>query len=159
MTARVTLPFEIALLASLLLHTLAFLLWWYPIKLINLSGTTPAMAANVGGPMTITFYDVEEPQSKPKKKFPWRTFMETDPSQVTGEEPENAKYYSDKPTTAANPDNPTGMTRDTPYLDGEETRIRSTENVPPDAPAATPPMPVPTPPRPEPKVAETHARP
>ena len=34
------------------------------------------------------------------------TFMETTAKQVTGEEPTDAKYYSDKATVAANIKNP-----------------------------------------------------
>ena len=74
--------------------------------------------------------------------------METDNSQVTGEQPKDAKYYSDRSTVAANPVNPTGKTGDTPYLDGKETRVMSTENVvpnlgPPSAPVAPPAPPSP----------------
>ena len=109
---------------------------------------------------TITFIEkVEEPTPQPKPKTePPRMFVETDVSQVTGEKPKEAPFYSDRSTVAANPVNPTKKTGETPYLDGKETRMTSTVTVVPGPPAVpavlpAPPKPVvPPQPKPQPKV-------
>jgi outer membrane biosynthesis protein TonB len=64
--------------------------------------------------------------------------METDASQVTGEKPKDARYYSDKSTVAANPENPTGKLGNTPYLNGKETRAPSPTDVPTPSGVAAP---------------------
>jgi hypothetical protein len=135
-------PVEIALVASLLLHLTAFFTWQHRealsklpllsavIKLLQM----PASSFTASHPQTITFVEVEEPRGKERQAQPEketaRTFMETDASQVTGAKPKSAKYYSDKSTVAANPNNPTGKEGETPYLAGTETHAPSTINVP-----------------------------
>ena len=127
-----------AILASLVLHILSFVGWQHRAvlgrmalfrPLVKVLAPVPRPKALPATP-TITF--VQEPA-------PQRQFIETDTSQVTGEEPKNARFYSDNSTVAANPQNPSGTEGDTPYLDGSETRMLSTANVrpqPPGAPAA-----------------------
>lgn len=137
-------PVEIALLISLLLHAMAFGTWQYrgtlsrlPLfsavaKLLQISPSSFTAAH----PQTITFVEVEEPRAKErqaqreKETEAARRFMETDASQVTGAKPQDAKYYSDKSTVAANPKNPTGKEGDTPYLEGTETHVPSSIDVP-----------------------------
>ena len=142
MTTRENIPVEIALLVSLLLHVTAFGTWQYrgtlaklPLlssvaKLLQIVHLPTTVAPH---PQTITFVEVEEPRAKeapPKKREEARQFMETDAAQVTGEKPKNAKYYSDKSTVAANPNNPTRKEGETPYLEGKETRAPSSIDVP-----------------------------
>lgn len=133
-------PVEIALLASLLLHAMAFGTWQYRgtlsrFPLFKLLQISPSTFTAVH-PQTITFVEVEEPRAKErqaqreKETETARRFMETDASQVTGAKPKDAKYYSDKSTIAANPENPTGKEGDTPYLEGTETRVPSSVDVP-----------------------------
>jgi hypothetical protein len=137
-------PVEIALLVSLLLHAMAFGTWQYrgilsklplfssALKLLQISPSSFTTAH----PQTITFVEVEEPRAKErqaqreKETEAARRFMETDASQVTGAKPQDAKYYSDKSTVAANPKNPTDKEGDTPYLEGTETRVPSSVDVP-----------------------------
>jgi outer membrane biosynthesis protein TonB len=85
--------------------------------------------------------------------------METDSSQVTGEKPTDAKYYSDKSTVAANPKNPTDKQDNTPYLEGKDAHVISSTDVPTPSGAATPsirpgapasPVSPPSPPKPVP---------
>jgi hypothetical protein len=144
---------EVALLVSVLLHALLFGSWQYrttlaqvpllrPLsRLISLSvSPRPAPARPAEQPLqTITF--VEAPETP---RVADRIFMETSESQVTGEQPKRADYYSDKATVAANPENPTGQTGETPYQEGTETPVASTETVPPAArPAVAAAMPQP----------------
>ena len=128
---------EVAVLLSLVLHTLMFGTWQYrkvlaqlPLfrqlaRLATVYDSPLRHAATTPAAPVITFVEVPERTSEP------RTFMETDESQVTGEQPKNAKYYSDKATVAANPTNPAEKPGDTPYLEGTETRMMSTETVSP----------------------------
>jgi hypothetical protein len=165
---RDNLHIEVAILVSLLLHVGALGVWDQRALLARLPGlaqllrpstTEPAskkLAAAVTEPPaepTITF--VEAPD-KPAPEPP-RTFMETDNSQVTGEKPTTAKYYSDRDTVAANPANPTGKEGDTPYLAGKEPRLMSAVDAVPGNPGlpgrpAQPALPAvpPTPPAPKP---------
>ncbi len=175
MKTREYLASEIALAISLALHAVAFLTWQQRAALGQFALlrplarwlTAPAVIASkpsARATPTITF--IQQPE--PRRREP-RTFMETDETQVTGEEPKDAKYYSDRSTVAANPENPTGKEGDTPYLDGKETRVMSTETVvpgpatpatpatpPASPPPAPPPPPVVEPPKEEPpaKLAE-----
>ena len=152
---RDNLHFEIAMLVSLLLHAMTFGCWQYreqfaqlplfePIARVVSAAFAPRKYTQIKpAPQIITFVEVPERQPAQPKREPPRQFMETDNSQVTGEQPKDAKYYSDRATVAANPVNPTGKTGDTPYLEGKETRVMSTENVvpnlgPPSAPVAPP---------------------
>jgi len=154
---RETLPVELALLASLLLHLLAFAMWANRDTLarlmilkpiFHLVAPTPKPVAAKHAAPVITF--VEEPVAKPKPKNE-KHFTETDPSQVTGEAPTDSKLYSDRATVAANPNNPTGKTGETPYLEGKESRMLSTESVVPTPGAPPAPAPRPsTPPAPKP---------
>ena len=142
---------ELALAASLALHLLAYLCWVERDVFAHMTFFRPLakmFAPPVWAPPkralsavpTITFVELPEP-----KREEGRTFMETDPNQATGEEPKDAKFYSERSTVAANPDNPTGKVGDTPYLDGKETRMMSTESV---MPSPAPPAPVAAPPPP-----------
>lgn len=96
----------------------------------------PARTLSATRPQTITFVEVEEPRTKAQQAEREKTteaarrFMETDETQVTGAKPKDAKYYSDKSTVAANPNNPTGKEGDTPYLAGTETRVPNSVDVP-----------------------------
>ncbi len=159
MKTREYLASEIALAISLALHALAFLSWQQRAALGQFAWLRPlarwlaapaviAPKPSASATPTITFIQ----QSEPRRREP-RTFMETDETQVSGEEPKDAKYYSDRSTVAANPENPTGKEGDTPYLDGKETRVMSTETVVPGPatpalPATPPPSPPPAPPQP-----------
>ncbi|HUK82387.1 MAG TPA: hypothetical protein VLZ12_07135 [Verrucomicrobiae bacterium] len=154
---------EVAVLLSLLFHALLFGSWQYRHVLGQLPlfrqlasvYTTPIRRSEPPVTPTITFVQTPARESEPP-----RTFMETDDTQVTGEQPKNAQYYSDRSTVAANPTNPTGKEGDTPYLEGTETRMMSTETVspqpgvgespsPPAMPAAAaPPSPPAAPPSP-----------
>jgi hypothetical protein len=161
---RDNLQFEIAVLMSLLLHAMTFGCWEYrdvlaesplfkPIaRVVSAAFALPKYTQTKPAPQTITFVEAPERQPAQPEREPPRQFMETDNSQVTGEQPKDAKYYSDRSTVAANPVNPTGKTGDTPYLDGKETRVMSTEDVVPNpgapsapvappAPASPPPLP------------------
>ncbi|MGD1018157.1 MAG: hypothetical protein ABSA12_02440 [Verrucomicrobiia bacterium] len=147
MADRENLPVEIALLVSLLLHAMAYCTVQYgaPIlKLPWLSSLARLVQAVHVQPtpahpqvQTITFVEVNEPrpQNQPNQGKQSQQFMETDASQVTGEKPKNAQYYSDKSTVAANPNNASGKLGDTPYLNGAETKykdkqVMSTVDVP-----------------------------
>lgn len=179
---RENLHVEIALLVSLMLHALSFGGWQYrgillklPLfsslaKIVHVVYAFDKPSAPQG--QTITFVEVEEPRTKAQRENDQEAqrFMETDASQVTGEQPQDAKYYSDKSTVAANPHNPTRKEGDTPYLEGNETRVMNTVDVPtpsgataplivqpgsPGAPGKTAPPPTAqTPPRPQPKLQE-----
>jgi hypothetical protein len=134
---------EIAVVLSLLLHLLAFGSWRYRdtlLKLPFLASLTkwvqmvhPLEKPAQQPQQTLTFIELAEPRPKapavPKGKEA-KQFMETDPSQITGEKPKDARFYSDKSTVAANLNNPTGKDGDTPYLDGRETRAPNTLDVP-----------------------------
>lgn len=170
MKARSYLSSEVAVLLSLLLHTLAFVGWEnrhsLPILRSLIRRLKPVPVAAVTPPRptpvpTITF--VQAPPEPPRRSEP-RQFIETDPSQVTGETPQNARFYSDNATVAANPHNPTGKLGDTPYLEGTETRVLNTVDsrpgsgsgipAPPPAPAPPPTPAVPKPEEPPKKIAE-----
>jgi hypothetical protein len=152
---REDLHIEIALLVSLLLHAFVFGSWQYRSTLSTLPGfSSLAKLIHVVHPpvkpaapqvQTITFVEVDEPRAKdrPEKKQEAQRFMETDASQVTGEKPKDAKYYSDKSTVAANPNNPTGKQGDTPYLEGKETRVMNTMDVPTQSGVSAPVVPQP----------------
>jgi hypothetical protein len=145
---RERIHFEVALLASVLLHAtavasfqhrelLARMTMWTPLaRLISpLEAHHPAASAPaVREPEIQTLTFIEAP----------RTFMETTADQVTGKEPTDARYYSDKATVAANVKNPTDKTGGTPYLNGSETRMASAA----DAMASTGAGGSPVPPRP-----------
>jgi hypothetical protein len=93
----------------------------------------PPRSLTASRPQTITFVEVDAPREKAQREKTAesaRRFMETDESQVTGAKPKDAKYYSDKSTVAANPQNPTGKESDTPYLAGTETRAPNSVDVP-----------------------------
>lgn len=137
MADRETLPVEIALLISLLLHAMAFGTWQYRTTLMKLPWLSTLtklvhvthMSPSVAHPpvQTITFVELNEPraQNQPDRGKQSQQFVETDASQVTGEKPKTAQYYSDKSTVAANPNNASGKLGDTPYLDGKETKYKN----------------------------------
>jgi len=146
---RERINFEVALLASVLLHVMTVAGFQHREVLTRMTVHTPlarlisaweAHHPTAGTPVvpepemqTLTF--IETP----------RTFMETTVNQVTGEKPSDARYYSDKTTVAANRENPTGKTGDTPYLSGSETRMSSAANATLSAGAGGLPAPPPTP--------------
>lgn len=138
--SREYLASEIAILASLVLHVLAFFTWAQGDRLARLSlfrplaklFTVPAWTPPSEPTPTITF--IQAPEER-------RTFVETDASQFTGEEPKRASLYSSLPSVAASPENPTGKIGETPYLEGKETRVLSTETVAPQPATPKPPEP------------------
>src|SRR6267142_7179152 len=169
---RENLNVEIAVLLSLLLHLLAFGSWQYRATLMKLPlfsllpklvhAARPVERPTPQQVQTLTFVELAEPRvPETKKGREAKQFMETDPSQVTGEKPKDTKYYSDKSTVAANPNNPTGKTGDTPYLNGSETRAPNTLDVPTPSGVPAPlirqpgsPSTTPSAPKPAPKVTE-----
>ena len=98
--------FEVALLASVLLHVTAVASFQYREMLARVTVRTPlarlinaweashpaASAPAMQEPEMQTLTFIEAP----------RTFMETTADQVTGEKPTDTKYYSDKATVAVN---------------------------------------------------------
>jgi hypothetical protein len=166
---RDNLHVEVAILVSLLLHIGALGAWQQRATLARIPGLAQLLRSSATtAPVAKVPPTVAEP-AEPKITFveapdkpepePARTFMETDNTQVTGEKPTTAKYYSDRDTVAANPANPTGKEADTPYLAGKETRVMSTVDAlpgsagsparpPQPATPAIPPKPV-TPPTPK----------
>ncbi len=135
---RESLPIEIALLVSLLLHAMAYctvqygaplmkLPWLSSLaKLVQATYAQPSVSHPQAKSITLTIFQVNEPpaQSQAEQEKQRQQFMETDASQVTGEKPKNARYYSDKSTVAANANNPTGKAGDAPYLDGKESKYK-----------------------------------
>lgn len=162
---RENLSTEIAILASLMFHLIMFGSWQYRAVLSRFPLFKPFAKmvilsherAQAPAPkmQTITFVEVQEPAGAARSKEP-NEFIETDSSQVTGEKPKDTQFYSDKPTVAANPENPTSKAGDTPYVDGKDTRFMSTEDVavgkggssPPPMPATVAPPASVTPPAP-----------
>jgi hypothetical protein len=71
-----------------------------------------------------------------RERLPTLTFIETDDRQRSDADPEDAKFYSDRATVAQNPDAKTEKRGDTPYLEGTETRVMATEDVPIPKPAS-----------------------
>ncbi len=70
-------------------------------------------------------------------------FVDVSPAQATTEAPKKADYYSDKNSKAANPD--ASLDSNIPKIDGQQTEIVKTEDVPrskafPLQPAPTPPV-------------------
>ena len=132
---RERIHFEVALLASVLLHAATCEIVQHREVIARIARLTPLMRligalearkASAIAPdkretemQTLTF--IEAPH----------TFMETTVEQVTGEEPTSAEFYSDKATVAANRESPTDKTGDTPYLSGSETRMASAADVTP----------------------------
>ena len=145
---RENLHFELAVVVSLLLHALTVGCWenrdsiarftlFKPIAaLAHVLVPQSYQARAASAEQTITF--VEAPAPKPAPEPP-KEFMETDASQSTGEQPKNARYYSDKASVAANADNPSSKNGETPYLQGKQSRTMSTETVAPNlGPGSTP---------------------
>src|SRR2546421_3904665 len=85
------------------------------------------------------------------------TFVEVDPSLATPEPPKDAKYYSSQSTRAANPDPVVDTT--VPKIDGQQTKVVRTEDVPKPSPQPLQPAPQPDKPpeplQPKPKGGET----
>jgi hypothetical protein len=136
MTRESHTAYLIALLASILLHAAGYgaaqWLWQSGVGRKFFGAMSFPVSPAKPQERIINFVQLEQPE----RSVP-RTFMETDPRQVTGEQPKEAEYFSDRATVAANPENPTGVEGDTPYLDGRESPVPSTEDVPfqPPAPA------------------------
>jgi hypothetical protein len=130
---RESLPIEIALLLSLLLHAMGYCTVQYGAQLPWLSSLAKWVQVIHAQPsaahsqvQTITFVEVNEPraQNQPDRGKQSQQFMETDASQVTGEKSKTARHYSDKSTVAANPNNASGKVGDTPYLNGKEPKYK-----------------------------------
>lgn len=68
-------------------------------------------------------------------------FIDVSPAQATPEPPKEAKYYSDKDSKAANPE-PEADT-EIPKIDGQQTQVAKTEDVPRVTPAPLQPTPPP----------------
>ena len=168
----------IAVLLSLLLHVFVGEGWQHRAALLKLPlFSLLTKLVHVARPperapqqvQTLTFVELAPPRAKTpevKKGKEAQRFMETDASQVTGEKPKDAKYYSDKSTVAANPNNPTGKTGDTPYLNGGETRAPNSLDVPTPSGVSQPlvrqpgsPSTPPSPPKSTPKAAEAPPEP
>ena len=144
--SRENVQFETAVLVSLALHV-AFLGGWeqraalsrVPVVGVIVKALTPApkpvtvAQAKPEAPPEPVITFVEEKETPPVPAPPARPkqFIETDSTQVTGEKPKETDFYSDRSTVIANPNNPTIKTGETPFLDGTETRMLSTENVMP----------------------------
>ena len=139
------------MLVSVMLHAMAYGTWQYRAELAKLPpfALVEKLLRVIQQPrtltaarqQTITFVEVDEPRAKAQREKETETarrFMETDASQVTGEQPKDAKYYSDKSTIAANPKNPTDKEGDTPYLKGTETRVLNSVDVPTPSGVAAP---------------------
>src|SRR6267154_1109451 len=72
----------------------------------------------------------QKPQEQPQEQqieVPL-VFVEVTPAQATSEAPKNTPYYSDKNSTAANPE-PT-IDSNVPKIDGKQTDMAKTEDVP-----------------------------
>lgn len=166
---------QVAVVISLLLHMSAYSTWYFRDSLARIGMLAPLarMAQAIAGQMrspakpaapaeqTITFVDVApqpQPVAPPLPPERPHTFIETDPSQQSDKEPEKADYYSDKPSIATNPDNPTQKQSETPYIEGHETRMPGTEDrargheaqpaappTPPQPAVSTPALPAPKP--------------
>lgn len=172
--SRENVQFETAVLVSLALHV-AFLGGWeqraalarVPVVGSIVKALTPAprpvvvAQARMEAPVEPVITFIEEKDIAPVVPAPAaparpKQFIETDSSQVTGEKPKETDFYSDRSTVAANPKNPTGKTGKTPYLDGNDTRMLSTEDV--RAKVSPPGIPLP-PSRPSPPQPATPAAP
>jgi outer membrane biosynthesis protein TonB len=73
-------------------------------------------------------------------------FVDVNPAQATPEPPKKAEYYSDKNSKAANPD--TTLDTDKPKIEGKQTQVVKTEDVPKtkNIPLQPAPLPQPSPP-------------
>jgi outer membrane biosynthesis protein TonB len=69
----------------------------------------------------------ETTQPPPQPELPL-VFVDVSPSQSTPEPPKESKFYSDKNSLAANPD--ADANTDAPKIDGKQTKIVKTEDVP-----------------------------
>jgi hypothetical protein len=85
----------------------------------------------------------ETPQNEPPLMF-----VEVSPAQATTEPPKDAKYYSSLNSQAANPE-PSKVISNVPKIDGDQTEMVRTHDVPVPA-EQTPPAPPPPPPDPAP---------
>jgi hypothetical protein len=75
-------------------------------------------------------------QAQTKQQEPPLMFVDVSVAQATTEVPQNAKYYSDKNALAANPDPTTES--NVPKIDGEQTQMVKTEDVPLTKPNVVP---------------------
>jgi len=158
------LHFEVAVVVSLLLHALTLGCWEYrdslarfplfkPLTALAHALAPPSYQAHAAAAeQTITFVNAPAPKTAPE---PPKEFMETDASQPTGEQPKNARYYSDKATVAANQENASGKKGESPYLEGKQARMMSTENVAPQLGGNPVPASPPSPPPSAPIKAQT----
>jgi len=136
------LPLEVAVLVSVMLHAATLGAWQYRQQLARFSPLArlaealrrpvvraPVRAADPG--QTITFVAVPVvPEAPAAARVEPHIFIETDDRQPAAETVPDTALYSERATVAANPANPTGRTGDTPYLDGQDSPVLSSENVP-----------------------------
>ncbi len=95
--------------------------------------------------------DLANPDAQPPLLF-----VDVNPAAATSEAPEDARYYSDKSSRAANP--LADKESDIPLVDGTQDKMVRTEDIPPVKAMPlqpSPPAPTPPPPTPEPTQAET----
>jgi len=103
------------------------------------------------------------PPPPPRQELPL-IFVNVSPAQATAEAPKDARFYSDKNSRAANPD--ANKITETPKIDGKQTEVAKTEDVPRQKFTPLQPSPPPQPPKetkpptPEPpKPAQAEAKP
>jgi hypothetical protein len=100
-----------------------------------------------------TLAQARTPSPAPPREIPL-TFVEVDPTVASTESPKEAKYYSARPSKAANPD----PTLDTmvPKVEGQQTKLVRVEDVPKPSPQPLQPA---APPEKAPEQAEAKAKP
>lgn len=136
-------PVELAVLASLLLHAAALTVYQYRDRLpvtralrsllaapMRVAPTTPTTH---GAQPVIQFVPAETAPASAAERAPTHRphiFVETDERQpAAAESPRDTPFYSDRATVAANPENPTGLEGNMPYIPGTDDRVWSTEDV------------------------------
>jgi outer membrane biosynthesis protein TonB len=95
-------------------------------------------------PIQLLVQKLKKPEPPPQQQEVPLMFVDVSPAQVTAEPPKDAKFYSDKNSKAANPDQTKGS--DMPNIAGTQTQVVRTEDVPrnkfvPLQPAPPPPQP------------------
>src|ERR1700690_2752337 len=78
-------------------------------------------------PPLMLFTKIKPAQPAPQPSVPIE-FVDVNPAQATTEAPKNAKYYSNQNSRAANPD--ANRDANTPQLNGTQTEVVKTEDVP-----------------------------
>lgn len=134
-------PLVVAFFISAAIHLLAF----------GLTLVSPAFNTLLGKQLKLSEQEIEELRIARIKALqdeqePPLLFVNVDPAVATEEEPEEAKFYSDKSSKAA--DSQENQEQDIPRIDGTQTQVVKAEDTP--RPEAVPLQPD-LPPRPEPK--------